>query len=146
MPSSDINTPIQPYLFFGGRCEEALEFYRTTLGAEVQMLMRYDDSPEPQPAGMLPPGSGNKIMHSTFRIGASEFMASDGMCGGEPSFDGFSLSITVPDDEAAERVFSALSEGGKVNMPLMQTFWAPKFGMLEDRFGLGWMVSVQHKP
>ena len=135
---------IQPYIFFGGRCEEALEFYRATLGAEVQMLMRYNESPEPNPA--MPECFGHKVMHASFRVGETTLMASDGMCDGTPNFEGFSLSITVPDEAAADRVFNALAEGGLVTMPLEKTFWAPKFGMLSDRFGVGWMVSVMHKP
>jgi PhnB protein len=137
---------VQPYLFFGGRCEEALEFYRDAAGAEVQMIMRYSESPEPPAAGTMPECFEEKVMHASFTIGGSTLMASDGMCDGKPKFDGFSLSITVPDDAAAERVFKALSDGGLVTMPLEQTFWAPKFGMLTDRFGVGWMVSVMHKP
>jgi PhnB protein len=143
MSTLNSKTLVQPYLFFGGRCEEALEFYRTAVGAEVLMLMRMKESPEPQPG--LRPGMEEKVMHASFRVGASTLMASDGRCEGEPNFEGFTLSIVVPDDAEAERVFAALGEGGKVEMPLMQTFWAPKFGMVEDRFGVGWMVSVMHK-
>ncbi len=135
------NTLVQPYLFFGGRCEEALEFYRTALGAEVDMLMRYKDSPEPQPPGMLPPGFENKVMHASFHIGATALMASDG-CGESQSFAGFSLSLAVPTEAEADRAFAALAEGGQVQMPLGKTFWSPRFGMLTDRFGIGWMVSV----
>ena len=139
---SNSNTSVQPYLFFGGRCEEALEFYRNALG-ELEMLSRFKDAPE---ADMTQPGMENKVMHASFRIGETLLMASDGRCDGEPRFEGFSLSITVPDEEKADRVFNALADGGKITMPLEKTFWAPKFGMLEDRFGVGWMVSVQHKP
>lgn len=131
---------IQPYLFFNGRCEEALEFYRSALGAEVQMVMRFKDSPEPHPG--LASGNEEKIMHASFRIGQTTLMASDGRCGGTPNFDGFTLSITLPDEAAADRVFAALGDGGKVEMPMMKTFWSPRFGMVEDRFGVGWMVSV----
>ncbi|MHA3774688.1 VOC family protein [Verrucomicrobiota bacterium sgz303538] len=137
-------TTIQPYLFFGGRCEEALEFYRSALGAEIEMLMRFSDSPQPQQPGMVPPGYENKVMHATFRVGANVLMASDGRCDGTTSFDGFSLAINVPTEADADRVFAALSDGGKVQMPLAKTFWSPKFGMVADRFGLGWMVSVAH--
>jgi PhnB protein len=144
MSTSKPNTLVQPYLFFAGRCEEALEFYRTTLGAEVVMLMRFKDSPEPHPG--LAPGSEEKVMHASFRIGETTLMASDGRCEGEAKFDGFTLSIAVPDEAEADRIFSALGQGGKVEMPLMKTFWSPKFGMLEDRFGLGWMVSVAQDP
>jgi PhnB protein len=131
---------VQPYLFFGGRCEEALEFYRTALGAEVLMLSRFSESPEPHPG--LAPGNEEKIMHVSFRIGETTVMASDGRCQGQPNFDGFTLSVTVPNESEADRVFAALAEGGKIEMPLEKTFWSPKFGMLEDRFGVGWMVSV----
>ena len=137
------NTVIQPYLFFGGRCDEAIEFYRSVLGAEVEMLMRFKESPEPPE---LPECFHDKVMHASLRIGSTSLMASDGRCDGMANFEGFSLSITVPDEAEAERVFDALAEGGLVTMPLEKTFWAPKFGMLQDRFGVGWMVSVMHKP
>jgi len=133
---------IQPYLFFDGRCEEAVEFYKRTLSAEVEMLMRFKDSPEPQPPGMIPPGSENKIMHASLRLGDTTVMASDGRCTGQTSFQGFSLSLAVANEAEAERVFAALSEGGRVEMPLAKTFWSPRFGMVADRFGVGWMVSV----
>jgi PhnB protein len=137
------NASVQPYLFFGGRYEEALEFYRIALGAKVEMLSRFKDAPEP---GMAQPGMEDKVMHASFRIGETMLMASDGSCDGQLRFDGFSLSIVVADEEKAESAFNALADGGKVTMPLEKTFWAPKFEMLEDRFGVGWMVSVQHKP
>ena len=135
---------IQPYLFFGGRCEEALEFYRSAVGAQIEMMMRYKESPEPNTG--LPECFEDKVMHASVRIGGSTVMASDGRCEGQVNFEGFSLSITVPDESEAERVFAALADGGLVTMPLEQTFWAPKFGMLTDRFGVAWMVSVMHKP
>jgi PhnB protein len=144
MPTSKPNTSVNPYLFFGGRCEEALEFYRTALGAEVGMLVRFKESPEPQPD--LPECFEDKVMHASVRIGETILMASDGRCEGEGDFEGFSLSIAVPDEAEATRVFAALSEGGLVTMPLAKTFWAPLFGILQDRFGVGWMVSVMHKP
>jgi PhnB protein len=133
---------IQPYLFFNGRCEEAVEFYRKALGAEVEVIMRYKESPEPPKPGMVPPGWDDKIMHTSFRVGQTTLMASDGCGADKASFEGFSLSIAVPSEADAERVFGALAEGGQVRMPLTKTFWAPRFGMLEDRFGVGWMVSV----
>jgi len=136
---------VEPYLFFNGRCEEAIEFYTKNLGAEVIMSIRYKDSPEPHPEGMLPPGYENKIMHATVKIGKSKVMASDG-CGGETKFDGFSLSLAVETEPEAERAFAALSAGGTVTMPLSKTFWSPKFGMLTDKFGVGWMISVFHDP
>jgi PhnB protein len=132
---------IEPYLFFDGRCEEAIEFYRTTLGAELIMLMRFKESPEPPMPGM-PPGSENKIMHASFRIGGTDIMASDGYCTGKPAFNGFSLSVGVPDEATANRFFAALSDGGQVQMPLAKTFYSPCFGMLTDRFGVSWMIIV----
>jgi PhnB protein len=136
-------TGVQPYLLFGSRCEEAIEFYRKALNAELVKLVRFKDAPEPQPG--LPDCFEDKIMHATLKIGDTVLMASDGQCEGKANFEGFSLSITVPDEAEAERVFTALGEGGLVTMPLEKTFWAPRFGMLQDRFGVGWMVSVMHK-
>jgi PhnB protein len=133
---------VQPYLFFNGRCEEAIEFYRRALGAEVEMLMRYKDSPEPPPPGMVPPGSENKVMHASFRIGDTTVMASDGECSGVQKFAGVSLSLTVPNEAEAERRFAALGDGGQVQMPLTKTFFSPRFGMVADRFGISWMVVV----
>jgi len=133
---------IQPYLFFDGRCEEAVEFYREALGAEIEMLMRFKDSPDPVPEGMIPPGSENKVMHASLRVGGALVMASDGNCGGQPQFQGFSLSLSVPDAAAAERMFTALARDGQIQMPLGKTFWSPCFGMIRDRFGVAWMVTV----
>jgi len=134
---------IQPYLFFDGRCEEAVNFYRETLGAQVEMMMRYKESPDP---AQMPPGAENKIIHASFKIGDSVVMASDGHCTGKPKFDGFSLSITAKDAAEANRVFGALSNGGHVDMPLTKTFFSPSFGMLHDKFGVGWMVIVADHP
>jgi PhnB protein len=131
---------VQPYLFFDRRCEEAIEFYRKTLGAEVLMLMRFRDSPDPPPPGMIPPGSEDKVMHACLRIGASEVMASDGRCMGKPSFQGVSLSLSVPSEAEADRLFNLLAEGGQVQMPIGATFFSPRFGMVADRFGVSWMV------
>lgn len=142
MSTPSPSNSVQPYIFFNGRCEEALEFYRTAIGAEVQMLMHYNESPEPPP---LPECFHDKVMHASVRIGATMLMASDGMCDGPANFDGFSLAVTVATEAEADRVFAALSDGGLVTMPLAKTFWAPKFGMLQDRFGVGWMVSLEHK-
>lgn len=136
--------PIEPYLLFNGRCEEAIEFYKKALGAEVLMLMRFKESPEPPPPGMIPPGSENKIMHASLRIGDATVMASDGGCTGQTNFQGFALSITAVDEADADRKFAALADGGQVQMPLAKTFWSPRFGMVADRFGVGWMVSVVH--
>ncbi len=133
---------VQPYLFFEGRCEEAIEFYRSTIGAEVMMLMRFRDSPEAHAPGMVPTGTEDKVMHASFRIGETTVMASDGRCGGSSNFQGFSLSLTVPDENAAERLFAALGDGGQVQMPLGRTFFSPRFGMVADRFGVSWMIHV----
>ena len=134
---------VQPYLFFDGRCEEAIEFYRKKLGAEVTAMLRFKEAPEPHPPGMIPPGAENKVMHSSFRIGETEVMASDGECQGKPSFEGFSLTISVKNEPEAERLFAALSDGGQVRMPMAKTFFSSRFGMVADRFGVGWMVIVQ---
>ena len=130
---------VQPYLFFDGRCDEAIEFYKKVLGAKVEMLMRFKESPEPE---NNPPGCGDKVMHAELHIGEATVMASDGHCAGKPSFQGFSLTVTVPTEAEAERVFAALGDGGQVQMPLAKTFWSPRFGMLADRFGVGWMIMV----
>jgi PhnB protein len=132
----------QPYLFFDGRCEEAIEFYQSALGAKVEMLLRFNESPEPPPPGMMPPGSENKVMHSCLRIGDTAIMASDGRCQGKPSFSGFSLSLTARDEAEADRLFGALADGGEVQMPLGKTFFSPRFGMVADRFGVSWMIVV----
>jgi len=133
---------IEPYLFFDGRCEEALEFYRSALDAEVTMRMRIKESPEPVDPAMSPPGSENNIMHAAFRIGDTTVMASDGRGQGRPSFQGFSLSLTVPNDAEAARLFGALAKGGQVQMPLAKTFFSSSFGMVADRFGVPWMIIV----
>ncbi|MFP5223471.1 MAG: VOC family protein [Acidobacteriota bacterium] len=130
---------VQPYLFFEGRCTEAIEFYRSAIGAEVTMLAHYKDSPDP---GMIPPGSEDKVMHANLRVGDSMMMLSDGQCQGQASFQGFSLSLSASSDAEAERLFSALAQGGNVLMPLGKTFFASSFGMLADRFGVSWMVIV----
>jgi len=133
---------VQPYLFFEGRCEEALEFYRQALYAQVDMLMRFKESPEAPPPGAVAPGSEEKVMHASFRVGDSTLMASDGGCSGRSGFQGITLSLNLGDVEEAGRRFAALAEGGEVQMPLGETFWSPAFGMLVDRFGVSWMVNV----
>lgn len=134
-------TIVQAYLFYGGRCAEALEFYKSALDARVDMVMHYSDSPDPAPPGMLAPGWESKIMHSSFWVGETMIMASDG-CNATDKAEGFSLSLTVPTEDEARRRFAALAEGGSVTMPIGKTFWSPCFGMVTDRFGLGWMVTV----
>ena len=133
---------VQPYLFFDGCCEEAVEFYRSALGAEVTTLMRFKDSPEPHEPGMVPPGAEDKVMHTSFRIGDTTVLSSDGRCQGQPSFQGFSLALTVPNEAEADRLFARLADGGQVQMPLTKTFFTPRFGMVADRFGVPWMILV----
>ena len=135
---------IQPYLFFDGSCEQALQFYQAALGAKVELMMRYKDNPEPPPPGMVPPGYGDKVMHASLRIGDNVVMAADDCTGGSPRPQGFALSVSGGDQADAQRRFDALSQGGQVMMPLQKTFWAPAFGMLRDRFGVHWMVSADH--
>ena len=140
---------VQPYLFFDGRCEEALDFYQAALGAEITMLMRYKDAPPPlEPSAQQGCGPGQmdpeKIMHANLEIGQTQIMASDGMNSGKPDFKGFSLSINAANDAEADRIFAALSQGGQVQMPLGPTFFASRFGMVTDRFGVAWMVIVPH--
>ena len=133
---------IQPYLFFDGVCEQAVEFYKGAVGAEVQMLMRHKDVPVPPAPGMVAAGADNKIMHVTFKVGDTLINGSDGRCTGNPAFQGFSLSLNTSGPAEAERVFAALAAGGKVDMPLGKTFWSPMFGMLTDKFGIHWMISI----
>jgi PhnB protein len=131
---------VQPYLFFDGKAEEAAEFYRRALGAEVTMLMRFKESPDP---GSCAPGSEEKVMHMSLQIGKTQILASDGHCTGKPNFQGFGLTITVDSEAEADRVFAALGDGGKVQMPLAKTFFSPRFGMIADRFGVLWMVIAE---
>lgn len=133
---------VQSYLFFDGRTEEALAFYRKAVGAEVKALIRFKDSPEQQP-GSVPSGAEEKILHASFTIGETELMASDGRNQNKPVFQGFSLALTVTTEAEAERVFAALGDGGQVQVPLMKTFFSPRFGIVADRFGVSWMIQVQ---
>ena len=130
---------VQPYLSFEGRCEEAINFYKTALGAEVVMLMRFKEAPD---QSMMTPGTGEKIMHASLRIGDSTVMASDGRCMGKATFQGISLSLTLVNDAEAKRLFDALANGGNVQMPLAKTFFATSFGLVADKFGVAWMVYV----
>ena len=139
------DTLVQPYLFFGGRCEEALNYYRTAIGAQVEMVMRYSDSPEAPPPGLLAPGFENKVMHACFQVGGSTIMASDG-CGPGASFTGFSLALSLATEAEVEHAFAALADGGAVKMPLVKTFWSPLYGQLVDRFGIEWMVLIAMEP
>ena len=134
---------VQPYLSFDGRCEEAIEFYRKAVDAEVLGLMRWKDHPEPAQPGMLPPGSENKVMHAALRIGDTTVMAADGRAPGSPGFHGISLALRVKTEADAEKRFRALAAGGKVEMPLAKTFFSPRFGMCADKFGMQWMIIVE---
>jgi PhnB protein len=133
---------VQPYLFFDGRCDEALEFYKKAIDAKVDMLMRFKDAPD---QSMISPGSHDKVMHAAVHIGETQVLMSDGRCLGKPNFQGFALTISAPDTAEAERRFTALAEGGQVQMPLAETFFASRFGMLADKFGVGWMIMVEKK-
>jgi PhnB protein len=140
--STTQNSPIlEPYLFFNGRCEEALEFYRRALGAEIGMVMRFKDNPD----GACAPGTENKVMHASFKVGGSNVMASDGRCSGQMAFVGFALSLLLSSEAEAARLFAALAEGGQVQMPLAKTFFSPSFGMVADKFGVGWMILVRQE-
>jgi PhnB protein len=131
---------LQPYLFFDGKCEEALDFYKQAVGAEPKMLMRFKNAPD---QSMVSPGSDDKIMHAQVQIGDTTVLMSDGRCLGKPNFQGFALTISAKSEAEADKLFGALSDGGQVTMPLAKTFFSPRFGMLTDRFGVGWMVIVQ---
>ena len=138
-------TQVQPYLLFGGRCEEALEFYQRAAGATVDMVLRFDQSPDPVPAGMLAPGFEKKVMHAAFTLGPQQILACDGMNENERS-SGVSLALTVNDEAEVDRLFNGLTEGGRVMMAPAPTFWSRRFAMGTDRFGIGWMVMVPDAP
>jgi PhnB protein len=131
---------VQPYLFFDGRCDEAIEFYKKTLGAEVGMLMRWKDAPD---KSMCTAANADKVMHSSLKIGETRVMASDGRNTGNPKFDGFALSLNAKDEADADRMFNALANGGQVIMPMSKTFFSPRFGMTADKFGVHWMILVE---
>lgn len=134
---------VQPYLFFDGKCEEALEFYKSAIGAKVDMMMRFSESPEKMTPGHMPPGSENKVMHAAFTVGDTQIMASDGHCAGKPSFQGFGLTLNAANDAEADKLFDAVGKGGQVQQPLTKTFFASRFGMVTDRFGVMWMVIAE---
>ena len=136
---------VQPYLFFDGRTEEALEFYKTTIGAKVEMLMRFKENPDQPDPSHMPPNSGEKVMHAAFRVGDTQVLASDGNCAGKPSFQGFGLALNAKDDAEAEKLFAAVGKGGQVQMPMAKTFFASRFGMVADKFGIMWMVLAEEK-
>jgi PhnB protein len=130
---------VQPYLNFDGRCDEALEFYKKALGAKVGMLMRFKDAPD---KSMITPGSENKVMHSQVQVGDTTVLMSDGRCTGEANFHGIALALSVDSEAEADKIFAGLADGGQVQMPLGKTFFSPRFGMLSDKFGVGWMIIV----
>jgi PhnB protein len=130
---------VQPYLFFDGRCEEAIDFYKKAIGAKVEAIMRWKDNPDP---GGCTPKNADKVMHASFKVGDVSVLASDGNCEGKPDFKGFALTISAKTEAEADKLFGALADGGQVQMPLTKTFFSPKFGMCADKFGLGWMVLV----
>jgi PhnB protein len=134
---------VQPYLFFDGKCEEALEFYKSAIGAKVDMMMRFSEAPEKPPEGAMPAGSEKKIMHASFTVGDTQIMASDGHCAGKPSFQGFGLALNAANDAEADKLFDAVGKGGQVQQPLTKTFFASRFGMVTDRFGVMWMVIAE---
>jgi PhnB protein len=133
---------VQPYLFFNGRCDEAIDFYSRAIGAEVQMLMRFKDAPAEAKCDQMPPGTADKVMHAALKIGETQVLTSDGQCQGNPSFQGFGLALSASNEAEADRLFNALSDGGKVQMPIGKTFFSPRFGMVADKFGVLWMVLV----
>jgi PhnB protein len=133
---------LEPYLFFDGRCEEAINFYRKALGAEVEMMMRFKDNPQPDPT-MQSAALGEKVMHAKLRVGDATLYASDGRCQGKPTFSGFALTVMVNSLEEAQTLFAALGDGGQVQMPMGKTFFSPGFGMVADRFGVSWQVIVR---
>jgi PhnB protein len=130
---------VQPYLSFEGRCEEAINFYKTAVGAEVIMMMRFKEAPD---QSMMTPGTGDKVMHAALRVGDSTVLASDGQCLGKANFSGISLSLTADNDSDAKRLFNALANGGQIQVPLGKTFFASSFGVVADKFGVPWMVYV----
>jgi PhnB protein len=130
---------VQPYLNFDGRCDEALEFYKTAIGAKVGMLLRFKQAPD---KSMISPGNEEKVMHSAVHVGDSTVLMSDGRCTGKPNFNGIALTISAKTEAEADKLFNGLAEGGQVTMPLAKTFFSPKFGMVADKFGVGWMVLV----
>jgi PhnB protein len=130
---------VQPYLFFDGKCDEALEFYKAAVGAQPKMLMRFKEAPD---QSMISPGAENKVMHAQVQIGDATVLMSDGRNTGNTNFKGFALTITAKNESEADKIFNALAAGGQITMPLGKTFFSPRFGVLTDKFGVGWMVLV----
>jgi len=134
------NETVQPYIFFDGKCEEALEFYKGAIGAKVDMMMRFKEAPD---QSQMQPNTGEKVMHAAFHVGSTQVLASDGHCAGKPSFQGFGLALNAKNDAEAEKLFAAVGNGGQVLQPLTKTFFASKFGMVADKFGIMWMVIAE---
>ena len=132
------NETVQPYIFFDGKCEEALDFYKGAIGAKVDMMMRFKEAPD---QSQMQPNTGEKVMHASFHVGTTQVLASDGHCAGKPSFQGFGLALNAKDDAEAEKLFTAVGKGGQVLQPLTKTFFASKFGMVTDKFGINWMIN-----
>ena len=135
------NETVQPYIFFDGKCEEALEFYKGAIGAKVDMMMRFKEAPD---QSQMQPNTGEKVMHAAFHVGTTQVLASDGHCAGKPSFQGFGLALNAKNDAEAEKLFAAVGNGGQVLQPLTKTFFASKFGMVTDKFGIMWMVMAEN--
>jgi PhnB protein len=131
---------VQPYLSFEGRCDEAIEFYKKAVGAKVDMLMRFKEAPD---QSMISPGNADKVMHAAVHVGDTQLLMSDGRCQGSPNFNGIALALSAATEADAERMFNALADGGQVRMPMAKTFFSPRFGMLADKFGVGWMILVR---
>ena len=131
---------VQPYLFFDGKCEEALDFYKGAIGAKVDMMMRFKEAPD---QSQMQPNTGEKVMHAAFHVGTTQVLSSDGHCAGKPSFQGFGLALNAKNDAEAEKLFAAVGNGGQVLQPLTKTFFASKFGMVADKFGIMWMVIAE---
>ena len=136
---------VQPYLSFEGRAQEALDFYKSAVGATVDVIMHFKDAP-PEVQAQMSPDSREKIMHAAFRLGDTQLFASDGRCTGKASFSGVSLTINAASNEEAEKLFGALGKGGQVTMPMSETFFAYRFGILADKFGVNWMILYPKNP
>ncbi len=131
---------LSPYLMFDGRCEAAFRFYEQCLGAKVIMMMTYDEAP----AGAdIAPNTSKKVMHARLAVGDRVLMGSDAPADRFRPMQGFSITLSIAEPAEAERVFDALAKNGKINMPMAETFWAKRFGMVVDQFGTPWMVNCE---
>jgi PhnB protein len=134
---------INPYLLFDGQCEAAFKFYEKALGGKIEAMMPFGEQPGSE---KVPPELKKKIMHASLKVGDHQLMASDCPPGQFEPMKGMSVALHVKEPAEAERVFHALAEKGKVTMPIQETFWAHRFGMLVDQFGTPWMVNCSKKP